>query len=91
MSLLLAALIAFASGFAIETACVYWVHFSERNRALPTALCSASIAPAQICGIGESIRDWRVGVFYVLGFFVGTYTAVKRKARASDASTRDAS
>lgn len=74
-----ATIIAFVSGFAIETACVYWVHFSERNRALPTAFCSMVIGAAQVCGIGESIRDWRVGAAFVAGYGIGTYTAVKRK------------
>ena len=73
-------LLALASGFAIETACVYWVHFSERNKALPTALCSMLIGAAQVCGIGESIRDWRVGIAFVLGYGIGTFTAVQRKA-----------
>lgn len=76
------ALLAFASGFVIEMACVYWVHFSERNRALPTALCSMLIGGAQVLGIGESIQDWRVGAAFVLGYGCGTFTAVQRKARA---------
>jgi len=74
-----AAALALASGFLIETACVYWVHFSERNRALPTAMCSMVIGAAQVCGIGESIRDWRVGAAFVAGYGLGTFTAVKRK------------
>jgi len=79
----LAAIVAFMSGFVIETACVYWVHFSERNRAMPTALCSMAIGLAQVLGIGESIQDWRVAVCFILGYGLGTYSAVKRKARAS--------
>lgn len=77
-----AAALALASGFAIETACVYWVHFSDRNRAGATALCSMAVGTAQICGIGESIKDWRVGVAFVAGYGIGTYTAVRRKAQA---------
>ncbi len=76
----LTVLLSFASGFVIETACVYWVHFSERNRALPTALCSMAIGTAQVLGIGESIRDWRMGLPFILGYGVGTYTAVRRKS-----------
>ncbi len=78
--MMLAAQVAFASGFVIETACVYWVHFSERSRALPTALCSMTVAAAQVLGLGESIHSWRVGIFFVLGYGVGTFTAVRRKA-----------
>lgn len=72
---------ALAAGFAIETACVYWVHFSERGRALPTALCSMIIGAAQVLGIGESIRDWHVGACFVLGYGAGTFTAVRLKSR----------
>jgi len=75
------ALSALAAGFTIETACVYWVHFSERGRAGPTALCSMAIGAAQVLGIGESIRDWRVGFCFVLGYGAGTFTAVCLKSR----------
>jgi hypothetical protein len=80
MNLFVAVPSAFASGFVIETACVFWVHFSERNKALPTALCSMAIGCAQVLGIGESIRDWRVAACFVLGYGVGTFTAVKFKS-----------
>lgn len=79
----LAALLTFAAGFTIETACVYWVHFSERNKPLPTALCSMAIGAAQVLGIGESIHDWRMGVSFVLGYGAGTFFAVRRKATGS--------
>lgn len=79
--LLLPAALTFASGFVIETACVYWVHFSERDCALETALCSMVIGAAQVLGIGESIHDWRMGAPFVLGYGVGTFTAVRRKAK----------
>lgn len=81
MPIAIEALMTFAAGFVIETACVYWVHFSERNRALPTALCSMAIGLAQVLGIGESVHDWRMGIPFVLGYGTGTYTAVRRKAR----------
>lgn len=77
----LAALLAFASGFTIETACVYWVHFSERNRALPTSLCTVAIFTAQVTGIGSSIHDWRITCAFVLGGAIGTFLAVRRKAK----------
>lgn len=80
-----AVLMTFLAGFTIETACVYWVHFSERNRALPTALCSMAIGMAQVLGIGESVHDWRMGVPFVLGYGVGTYTAVRRKSKVGAA------
>lgn len=83
MNSLFAALLTFVAGFTIETACVYWVHFSERNRALPTAICSMLIGTAQVLGIGESVHDWRMGVPFVLGYGIGTFFAVRRKARAA--------
>lgn len=73
--------IAFASGFAIETACVYWVHYSERGRAGATALCSMLVAAAQILGIGDSLHSPSVACCYVAGFGAGTYLAVRRKGQ----------
>jgi len=72
---------AFLSGFVIETACVFWVHFSERGKALPTALCSMAVGCAQVLGIGQSIQDWKVAPGFVLGYGVGTYMAVWYKSR----------
>lgn len=69
----------FAAGFTVETACVYWVHFSERGRALPTALCSMAIGTAQVMGIGEAVHDWRLGLPFVIGYGSGTFLAVRRK------------
>ena len=73
--------ITFGSGFVIETACVYWVHYSERNKAFATALCSMAIGLAQVLGIGESIHNPYMAVLFISGYGVGTYTAVKRKSR----------
>lgn len=70
----------FLSGFVIETACVFWVHYSERNKALQTALCSMAIGCAQVLGIGESIHNPYMACLFVIGYGVGTYTAVKRKS-----------
>ena len=74
--------VAFLSGFAIETACVYWVHFSERNRSLPTALCAIAVGVSQHSGIGEA-PGWVAGICFGLGCGVGTFIAVERKRRAA--------
>lgn len=74
---------AFAAGFCIETACVYWVHYSERGQAEATSLCSMLIAQAQVSGLGEAIRDTGVGHCYVLGFGAGTWLAVRTKGLRS--------
>lgn len=70
----------FLAGFVIEMACVFWVHYSERNKALQTALCSMAIGCAQVLGIGESIHSPYMAFLFVIGYGVGTYTAVKRKS-----------
>ena len=70
----------FISGFVIETACVYWVHYSERNKAVQTALYSMAIGTAQVLGIGQSIHNWHMGIPFVLGYGVGTFLAVRRKS-----------
>lgn len=74
-------LIALVSGALVEGTSVIWVHYSERGNAAKTAMCSAVIATAQVLGIGESIRDARVAVLFVLGYSAGTYLAVAVKRR----------
>lgn len=76
-----ALIVAFVGGFVIETMCVFWVHYSERERATATALCSMSIAIAQVLGLGEAVRDAWAAPFYVAGFGAGTYLAVRFKRR----------
>lgn len=68
----------FLSGFVIEFACVFWVHFSERGAAFRTALCSVMIGTAQIYGYEESILQHH-GVWFVLGYGVGTFSAIRGK------------
>lgn len=75
--------LAFIAGATIESACVFWVHFSEREQALRTALCSMLIAIAQVTGFGEALLSnhrWIASAAYVLGFGVGTFTSVRVKA-----------
>ncbi len=69
----------FLSGFAIECACVFWVHFSERHAAFRTALCSVVIGTAQVYGYTEFVlHDF--GPWFVLGYGVGTYSAIRGKS-----------
>lgn len=73
-----ATLLPFAAGATIESACVMWVHFSERN-ALYTALASMLIATAQLSGLSDALlsKHKRVAsVSYVMGFGVGTFVTV---------------
>lgn len=79
--MLAAGLVALVAGAAYEAACVGWVHFSERGRALPTAGFSMLAALAEVTGVLDSVRDIRVAPFFVLGYGVGTYAAVRWKSR----------
>lgn len=72
-----AALVAFASGAAYEGCSVVWVHQATHGSALATAVVSAVQAAAQVAGIGESVRDWRVAPLFVFGYGVGAYVAMR--------------
>lgn len=77
------ALLAFVSGAAYEAACVGWVHYSERGKAGITSVFSMLAATAEVAGVLDSVHDMRVAPFFVLGYGVGTYLAVKLKSRSS--------
>ena len=72
--------VAFTTGFAIEVACVYWVHFSERGRAWATARCSLIIGVAQHVGIGDT-HGTLAAFVYGAGMGAGTYIGVRLKER----------
>ncbi len=78
---MLAAVLALVCGASYEAACVGWVHFSERSRPLTTALFSMLAATAEVTGVLDAARDVRVAPFFVLGYGIGTYLAVRVKAR----------
>lgn len=80
-SLWISCLIAFFAGAVYEAACVGWVHYSERGRALVTALFSMLIGTAEVTGIVESVRQIEAAPFFVVGYGVGTYVAVTIKSR----------
>ncbi len=79
--IILYAILTFLAGFTIDTAYIYSIHFSERNQAFKTAMCAMIMGGCQVFGIGESIHNPYMAALYVLGFGVGTYSAVKRKAK----------
>lgn len=76
------AILIFACGALYEAACVGFVHFSERQRPLPTALCSMATAAAVVTGILGSVSDWHDAPWFVLGHGVGAYWAVRLKRSA---------
>jgi hypothetical protein len=80
---ILLCLLTFLAGAAYEAACVAWVHYSEKGRPVITALFSMMAALAEVSGVGGSVHDWRVAPFFVLGYGVGTYSAVEFKRRRS--------
>ncbi len=85
MNVLLPFVITFVSGFAIEAACVFWVHHSERGEAGKTAFFSSIVGMAQVLGIGESIRDPWSGIAFVAGYASGTYLTVRFLKKKLDA------
>lgn len=78
--MILLCLITFLTGAIFEAACVGWTHYSEKGKALQSALFSMIVATSNVLGLGESIKDWRVAPFFVLGYAAGTFVAVKMKS-----------
>ena len=69
--------IALVSGAAFEGCSVFWVRLAVHGSPMQTALVSCVQALAQILGIGESVRDWRVAPFFVAGYGIGAYLAMR--------------
>lgn len=68
--------VAFASGAAYEACSVVWVHRATHGTPWQTAIVSGLQALAQVVGIGESVKNWRVAPFFVVGYALGAYTAM---------------
>jgi len=79
--MILAAILTFVAGALYEAGCVGFIHYSERGRAVAAALCSMLTAACEVTGIFEAIHDLRLAGFFVVGFGVGTYAAVRWKDR----------
>lgn len=79
MSIYLNCFTAFIGGAIYEAGCVGWVHYSERKRPFITALFSMLCATAQVLGIGVSVNSVIAAPFFIIGYGVGTYIAVKIK------------
>lgn len=79
-----AVLLPFLAGATIESACVCWVHFSERGQALYTAIASMLVGTAQVTGFGEALLSKNravAGISYVLGYGAGTFCTVYLKTK----------
>lgn len=72
--------VAFFGGALSEGVCVFWVAASQRGRAVVAAAFSALYAVAIERGIGEAIHGWPREAFFVSGFAVGTWCAVRLKS-----------
>jgi hypothetical protein len=74
-------LLTFLCGAAYELACVFWVHFSEKNQSLPAVFWSCGAALVTVIGLGEALHRPLFIVAYVLGFGTGTWFAIQIKKR----------
>ena len=74
----------FFCGAIYECACVFWVHYSEKNKAEFAALWSCVAALVTVIGLGEALHRPTFIAAYVAGFGTGTWIAVKiKKANAT--------
>ena len=77
----LVALLTFACGAAYELGCVFWVHYSERERTLPAVGWSMFNAVVTIVGIESFLKSWIFAIAYIFGFGFGTAVAIRIKRR----------
>ena len=75
--MLYTAAIAFFGGAVYEASAVAWVHYSEKRSPWLAGLFSMVCAGALVAGIGESVRDYSVAPWFILGYGFGTVAAVK--------------
>jgi|HubBroStandDraft_1064217.scaffolds.fasta_scaffold173536_3 hypothetical protein len=81
MSLVYDCAVAFFGGAFYETACVFWVHNSERGLSKRAASWSAFAAMCQLLGFDAQIGKPLVALFVVLGFYMGTYVSIEFKKK----------
>jgi hypothetical protein len=70
------AIVAFASGFAVDVLAVLWTRFVIREDITAATLCSMALGTAQICSIGAAVRDWHAAPFFVAGYGLGSAVAI---------------
>ncbi len=71
------AAITFACGFAFDVLNVRFIQASTAKRALAAATYSAAVGAAGLTGFMEAVEDYRTIPFLLLGYFIGTFIAVK--------------
>lgn len=77
------ALVVLVCGTFYEASCVGFVHFSKESRWKTTAM-SMLAGAAEISGVFNSVRDWHVAPFYVLGLGAGAFIGVTMKSRRGE-------
>jgi hypothetical protein len=76
------------SGLLYESTSVFWTHYSERGNATGAAICSGIQALALVFGVGESVSDWHLAPYFVLGYALGSFLAVKVKGKIGDGNNK---
>lgn len=71
------AVLVFVCGAFYEASCVGFVVFANDGSAVKTAVASGLAGAAEVTGIFGSVRDWRVGPFFVGGLMLGAFAGVK--------------
>lgn len=82
MYFVLHCILALMAGAFYESCCVMWAHYSTKeSRPILSGLFSMLSATTQLIGIGEAIHDVKTAPFFILGYGIGSYLAVKIKER----------
>ena len=81
MHFVLHAILALVAGAFYESCCVMWVRCSTKGRAALSGLFSMLAATTQLIGIGEAIYNVRTAPFFIVGYGLGSYLAVKISKR----------
>jgi uncharacterized protein YebE (UPF0316 family) len=79
--------VTFICGAMYECCCVFWVHFSEKNKAWLAVIFSVMAAIVTLTGIESVVSAEQLArrIFfsaaYALGYGAGTYVSIKLKAK----------
>lgn len=79
-------LITFVCGALYEITSVYWVISTEKLNPVKAAFWSFLQALVMLTGIGESIKDFKNGACFVVGYSLGSAVGIlieKRRHRAN--------
>lgn len=79
--IIVAPLIAFASGAVAEALAVLWVHFAERNQRVRVFAIGVLMGIATVLGIGEALHTLPSAVGFVLGYGCGPLIGIELKRR----------